>query len=175
MFFSYKRLKRKEIKDFQFRKSCNGHWKKGLGINYPQGKSGDRPNTCFFLFFFKYNLYKSIVDLQSCANFCCTSRWTSHTYIYIPLFTVSSTRVYPRDWMYFPDNTCLACLSPLKFSWLVLVSSSHPGTSLPVLETLSGQSHERLNDTTWITNDTFQAELNLYSKRTHGRNSIGIC
>ena len=42
-------------------------------------------NSCLPVFFFFFNLfYWSIVDLQCCVNSCCTAKWFSYTYIYVP-------------------------------------------------------------------------------------------
>ena len=40
-------------------------------------------------FFFFVNFYCSIVALQSCIGFCCTAKWLSSVYPYIPSFVIS--------------------------------------------------------------------------------------
>ena len=56
--------------------------------------------TFFFLMFwwllFIFKIFKIIVDLQCCASFYCSAKWSIHTYVYIPFLILSSI---PRDWI----------------------------------------------------------------------------
>ena len=63
-----------------------GHF--SLMLPYRQTPS----SSSFFAFF-----SSSIVDSQCCANFCCTAKWPSHTYIYTCFFFISSPiMLYPK-------------------------------------------------------------------------------
>ena len=53
------------------------------------------PASCsLFLFFFKF--YWSLVDLQSCDNFCCTTKWFSHAYAHIHSLSLSTWEKSPQ-------------------------------------------------------------------------------
>ena len=49
----------------------------------------------FILYFFNW----SIVDLQRCANFCCTAKWLSYTHIYILFLYSFPLRFIPGKWI----------------------------------------------------------------------------
>ena len=54
---------------------------------------------CLFVYFFLLNFIFfnwSIVDLQCCANLCCTAKWLSYTHIDILFFKFFSIMVYHR-------------------------------------------------------------------------------
>ena len=58
-----------------------------LGLSDPPPfSSGLQWVTFSFLFFFFYNSYWSVVDLQCCVSFRCTAKWISYTYTYIHSF-----------------------------------------------------------------------------------------
>ena len=54
------------------------------------------------LFIYLFTFYWNTVDLQFCANLCCTAKWLSLTHIYILLKYSFPLWFIPEYWIYFP-------------------------------------------------------------------------
>ena len=67
-------------------------WSKTQSLKQHPRKKGKNYLQRQFLKMF----YKSVVDLQCWATFCCTAKWPCHTYIHILFLTLSSITFYHK-------------------------------------------------------------------------------
>ena len=73
---------------------------------------------CFYLLYY-YFFIKSIVDLQHCANFCCTAKWLSYTYTFFK-YDFPSWSI-PGDWNF----ACFLFFIFLRFLFLPILLIFH--------------------------------------------------
>ena len=103
-----------------------------------------------YLFIYLIDLYWSIITSQYCVSFCCTTKWISYTYTYIPIsppswFSLPPSLSHPFRWSQSTEliSLCYAAAShqPTILHSLVYIcqcyshfapaSSSHPVSSSP--------------------------------------------